>query len=118
MHLPFLCCLSASAAHGTPSLASVVRRACGGDKELGQLLTHLLLENEEFRLHSNNELYVNILPSLMSMLRSKEGAIPLHVSRSTSLAPRLTLHASHASERRALLVARASFMLTARDEPH
>jgi len=51
-----------------------IRRACGGDQELGQLLTYMLLENEEFRLHTTVDAVAeHALPAIMQMLRSKEG---------------------------------------------
>ena len=50
-----------------------IRRACGGDQELGQLLTQVLLHNDEFRMHSTGAAAEIAMPHLLQMLRSKRG---------------------------------------------
>ena len=50
-----------------------MRSACAGDAELGQLLTHMMLSNDEFRSHVAGPAADLALPSILQMMRSKEG---------------------------------------------
>lgn len=50
-----------------------VRRTLAGDDERAQLLTHLMLENAEFRAHVNGVAAAAALPSILMLLSTREG---------------------------------------------
>ena len=84
-----------------------IRRRCAADPDLGQLLTHLLLENIDFHSHTTGVGAEVALPAILAMLRSREGVRslvdyytgwcagirPLHPTRACTMARTLVLNA-------------------------
>ena len=71
-----------SAAHGLPYKLALelptVRRACQGEESLGQQVTALFLEHAEFRaMVCTPELSEQALPSILPLLRSRDGLLAL-----------------------------------------
>ena len=50
-----------------------MRRLCAGDTELAQMLTQMLLSNAEFKSHVDGPAAAVALPSILQLMRSKEG---------------------------------------------
>lgn len=68
---------SLSEQHGLPYRIALalpaMRRACEGDAPLGQMLTQMLLHNDEFSAHAKGPAAELALPSLLQIMRSKQG---------------------------------------------
>ena len=50
-----------------------IRHLIAGEREMGQLLTHVLMENVEFRGHTTGQVAELALPSILQLLRTKQG---------------------------------------------
>ena len=84
--------------HGLPYALALelpkVRDACAGDSELAQLLTHMMLQNAEFRSHVSGPAAELALPSILQMVsgRPPPSALPPSALPPSALRPAAIRH--------------------------